>query len=373
MMISLLIDYHPSLAAASSTLANASSSAKDALDAANTLWVTFYNGSGIFGRVARFCIGIAFVFLMIKVYKLYDEYKQDLDHLKVVQSMIFPLVCIIMLSQSGAPAKGFTYGIRTLTQGFGIEIMSNISTDMVLDSSKSNDSALTSSAVYKEYQLALSKCRSQKDPTQCAQLETSKVQQRINAGLVTDPTVKDYIAKQADSFQQNAAAQSGAGNGDWLSEGLSGALDGIITAVLNAVTIIFYWAIELAAMLSFYLFPVALTMGVMEGKAVSDWFAQFWALCNAKICYAIVLALIAQVTASLPPVLFVVPLIAAFFAPFATFIFAKGSMIAVAEGLANAPGQAAKAGIGKANGMRKEHNAKVKAARQHAEMTSSRS
>lgn len=146
MMISLSIDYYPSLAAASSTLANASSSAKDALDATNILWATFYNGSGIFGRIAKFCIGIAFVFLMVKGYKIYDEYKQDLDHLNAVKSIIFPFVCIIMLSQSGAPAKGFTYGIRTLTQGFGIEIMSNISTDMVLDRSKSNDSALTSNA-----------------------------------------------------------------------------------------------------------------------------------------------------------------------------------------------------------------------------------
>jgi hypothetical protein len=74
-------------------------------------------------------------------------------------------------------------------------------------------------------------------------------------------------------------------------------------------------------------------MGMLDSKAVIDWFTCYWALVNAKICFAITLSLIGQISASVTGVSFVLELLMAFFAPFITFIFCKGSALSMAEGL----------------------------------------
>jgi hypothetical protein len=80
MIMSLSIDYYPTYLAATqagniSTLA--ASSAKTALDATNQFWIKMYNGSGIFGELSKFCMGLAVLFLLWKVYQLYEEYREQ--------------------------------------------------------------------------------------------------------------------------------------------------------------------------------------------------------------------------------------------------------------------------------------------------------
>jgi hypothetical protein len=388
------------VAATTSSAANggiasaAASAAKDAAESTNAMWAVMYNSSGIFGRIADFGIKLAFIFLLWRGYKLYEEYSlnNEMQPWHLVQKLMMPLLFIILLSQSGGPAKKASYALRGLTQGFGISIIQNVGADMQADSAAAQATGITSApldpnansatgqAAVKQFLVTLNQCRLVTNTTNaqggqsaqltCASTAAAALAEAINAGQVTDPAIVQYSQAMTQQIGQQLAAANGAGVSGTNAGG--NALDGIfktatdvagaisdpaaafakmgdelISLVLKCITIMFYWALELAAILMFYLLPMALAMGVADEKAVVDWFSQFWALLNAKICFAIVLALIATIAARVP-FGYVLAMLSAIFAPFITFIFAKGSMIAVAEGLATAP---IKAGMSAAGGV----------------------
>jgi hypothetical protein len=351
-----------SAAADGAMLTNAGASADMALNTANDIWKVLYTGSGIFGRVAGFAMPIAFIALMWRVYKLYEEFaiSHHMQPWHMVQKLMMPLICIIMLSRSGALAKEATYGIRTLTQGFGISIMKNVGNDMLTDGLKADGKSLIGQSQVKKFAAEVEKCRYETGSGEgtsaaltCMQIAVGALQSEIQKEGVTDPAVIDFANKASQRIANKATATGGGGVsappvatsstapgwdvGKQITEGFSALGDQIVTTLLQAVTVGVYWAIELAALLSFYLLPMALAMAIADEKAIVDWFSQFWALCNAKICFAIVLALISQVAGKLGAFGFVVSLLGAFFAPAITYIFAQGSMMAVAEGLSKAP------------------------------------
>jgi hypothetical protein len=387
----------PSSAANGGIATAAANAAKDAADSTNAMWAVLYNSSGVFGRIAGFSIGLAFIFLAWRCYKLYEEYSlnAEMQPWQVIQKLMMPLLFIILLSQSGAPAKKATYALRGLTQGFGITIIENVGADMQADSAASQAAGITNASLdpnsnsavgqsaVKQFLGSLNLCRLKPNTTNtsggqsaqltCAATAAATLAQTLNEANVTDPAIVQYSQAMVSQIAQQQAAASGAGvNGnnaggnvlDGLINTASAVASGIsdpgaafakmgdelISLVLKCITIMFYWGLELAAILSFYLLPLALAMGVADEKAVVDWFSQFWALCNAKICFAIVLALIATVAGRLGGLSYVLAMLSAIFAPFITFIFAKGSMIAVAEGLATAPISAAGSAAGGAAG-----------------------
>ncbi|WP_373543518.1 hypothetical protein [Chamaesiphon sp.] len=383
----------PSSAANGGIASAAANAAKDAMDSTNAMWAVLYNSSGVFGRIAGFSIGLAFIFLAWRIYKLYEEYglNTEMQPWHVVQKLLMPLLFIILLSQSGGPAKKATYALRGLTQGFGISIIQNVGADMQADSAASQAAGITSvpldpnansatgQAAVKQFLATLNLCRLKPNTTNtsggqsaqltCAATAAAELKQTVEKAPVTDPAIVQYSQDMVAQIAQQQAAASGAGvngnnaGGNVLDGLVNTAIsvgsaisdpgaafakmgDELISLVLKCITIMFYWALELAAILLFYLLPLALAMGVADEKAMVDWFSQFWALCNAKICFAIVLALIATIAGRLGPLAYVFGMLSAIFAPFITFIFAKGSMIAVAEGLATAPINAAGAAAG---------------------------
>ena len=51
-----------------------------------------YNGSGIFGELSKFCMGLAALFLLWKIYQLYEEYREQPDYTKIINSLLLPLI-----------------------------------------------------------------------------------------------------------------------------------------------------------------------------------------------------------------------------------------------------------------------------------------
>jgi len=382
--MSLSIDYYPTYLAATqagniSTLA--ASSAKTALDATNQFWIKMYNGSGIFGELSKFCMGLAVLFLLWKIYQLYEEYREQPDYTKIINSLLLPLIVFCMLYNSGAMAKGFTQNLRTLSSDFGIDMISRSGNDAFIDSTKANmPPGMKSSTIFKDLTIDLDKCRIDANPGVCGTLAASKMIQKLNAmNPPADPVAKAYALDLQTKIVAKMQAANGAQNSgiNWdsvmgiFSKGLPSFGDigeQIVIVLLNAVVVGFYWAMELATLIAFYLFPTALAMAVMDKKAVVDWFTSFWAVCNAKICFALVLALIGQVATAMEGASFVIELLGAIFAPTISFMMAKGSALAMAEGFQGAGsgavmGVAKSLGKGASDGLKKSgENKKAKAA-----------
>jgi hypothetical protein len=352
--------------AAAGDIANlAASSAQTALDSTQVFWDGMYNGSGVFGRICKFCLGLAFLFVVYRAYDLYQEYREHFDYSKIISSLLVPIIILCMLSSSGAIAKGFTRGLRTLTADFGGKIVSGAGHDILTDNVKTTmPPGMKSNAIFKQFIVDMDKCRVDPDPIGCSAVAAAKMNQKINAMPDADPLVVLYAQDLTKQVKAKLVAASGAQNSgvNWdsvmgiFSKGLPSLGDigeQIVITLLNAIVICFYWAIELASLLAFYLFPVALTMAIIDKKAIVDWFTSYWALCNAKICFAIVLALIGQVSTAMQGASFVVELLGAFFAPIITFMMAKGSALAMAEGF---QGAASGAVMGAATGAGKKFN-----------------
>jgi hypothetical protein len=351
-IMNLSINYYPTYLAATqagniSTLA--ASSAKTALDATEQFWTKMYNGSGIFGELSKFCMPLAFLFIVWKVYQLFEEYREQPDYTKIMSSLTLPLIVIFMLHNSGAMAKGFTRGLRTISANFGIEMIGRSGNDAFLDSTKANmPPAMKSSQIFKDLTKDLDKCRVDSQPGVCGNLAGSKMIRELNAmNPPADPVTKAYATDLMKQLTAKMQAANGAANAgiNWdsvmgiFSKGLPSFGDigeQIVITLLNAVVVGFYWSLELATLLAFYLFPIALTIGVMDKKAIVDWFTSFWGISNAKICFAIVLALIGQVGTAMEGASFVIELLGAIFAPILAFMMAKGSALALAEGFQGA-------------------------------------
>jgi hypothetical protein len=349
-----LINIYPIIVAAAGNgdiVTNASTSAKDALAASDELWKGLYNGSGIFGRLASFCIGIAFLFLLYKIYKLYEEYRENFDITKLISTLLVPIIILCLLSRSGSAAKQMTYGLRTLTRDFGVSIIQNVGSDILADKLKKGvPEGIKSDQIIKDFLVDMDKCRTEarsgvlSGPEICATTAASRLNRRIRDAGITDPITIDYANRVNADIDAKLKAVAGTGNGastdpgSWFqglpSFDLNSIAEQIVTTILNAVVIAFYWMIELATLLYFYLLPMSLAMGVIDPKAIVDWFTNFWSLCNAKICFAIVLALIGQVSSSLSGISFVIEILGAVFAPVITYMFCKGSAMAMAEGFA---------------------------------------
>jgi hypothetical protein len=288
---------------------------------------------------------LAFIFLCWRCYQIFQEYSKNLDHVGLIQSLFFPLACIMLLSQSGAPAKHLSYALRDFSSGFGVQIMQAVGSDASADAAKAKakDQGLIANRIVNELQQKFNQCRLEpsdgatRGPTLCQNVVLSETVRQIKKENLNDPILLKYVQDLLNDNVQKLKAEGGSGNSFDLLNALKGGLPGLaeqlITSILNAVTIGFYWAIELTMILLFYLLPIALAMGVLDSKAIFDWFAQFWGLCNAKICYAIVVSLITYISTLLQGIGFVIPLLMAFFAPAVTFMFAKGSVLAMAEGM----------------------------------------
>ena len=348
--MNFLIDTYsyPLLGAAGDILNNAAASAQTATDASDAMWVALYKGSPIFGEIVKFCGAIAFLFLIIRGYRIYVEYRTNRDIAGIFISLLMPGIIVILLSQSGAPAKHLTYGLRTLTVNFGVNIIANVGSDLGASAiQKGIPQGTAAQQLLNEFSVKLDRCRLEprsadgtSSPEICAGVELANLKRHITEAGITDPTITSYLNQVSTQVQAKLDAAAGKGNGtDGWSDvfknipNLTNLGEQIVTSILNGVTIMFYWAIELAGLLFFYLLPVALSMGMLDSKAVIDWFTCYWALVNAKICFAITLSLIGQISASVTGVSFVLELLMAFFAPFITFIFCKGSALSMAEGL----------------------------------------
>jgi hypothetical protein len=327
----------------------AANSAKTALTATEDFWTKMYNSSGIFGELSKFCMPLAFLFITWKLYQLFEEYREQPDYTKIMSSLTLPLVVIFMLHNSGAMAKGFTRGLRTISANFGIEMIGRSGNDAFLDSTKKNmPPAMKSSQIFKDLTKNLDKCRVDPEPGVCGNIAGSKMIRELNAmNPPADPVTKAYANDLMKQITAKLQAANGAANAgiNWdsvmgiFSKGLPSFGDigeQIVITLLNAVVVGFYWSLELATLLAFYLFPIALTMGVMDKKALVDWFTSFWGISNAKICFAIVLALIGQVGTAMEGASFVIELLGAIFAPILAFMMAKGSALALAEGFQGA-------------------------------------
>ena len=194
-----------------------------------------------------------------------------------------------------------------------------------------------------------------------------------------DPITKNYALDLQKKIVEQMKSNNGAANAginldsvmNLFTNGIPSLGDigeQIVITLLNAVVICFYWAMELTTLIAFYLFPVALAMGVMDKKALVDWFTSYWGICNAKICFAIVLAMIGEVGNAMQGASFVVELLGAIFAPIIAFMMAKGSALALAEGFQGAATGAAMGAAKGAGGMagkgveRRRENNKSKAA-----------
>ena len=362
-IMNLLIGDHSTyLAAAGDISTLAASSAKTALSATEGFWTKMYDGSGIFGELSKFCMPLAFIFITWKVYQLFEEYRDKADYVSIMSSLTLPLVILFMLHNSGAMAKGFTRNLRTVSANFGIEMIGRSGNDAFLDSTKTNmPPAMKSNQILKDLTKNLDKCRVDSDPGVCGSIAAAKMIQKLNAmNPPADPVAKAYALDLQTKIVAKMQAANGAANAgiNWdsvmglFSKGLPNFGDigeQIVITLLNAVVVGFYWAMELATLLAFYLFPVALTMGVMDKKALVDWFTSFWGISNAKICFAIVLALIGQVGTAMEGASFVIELLGAIFAPTLAFMMAKGSALALAEGFQGA-GAGSAMGMGKSVG-----------------------
>ena len=356
----------------------AASSARTALEATEKFWKDMYDGSGIFGELSKFCMGLAFLFLLWKIYQLYEEYREHTDYTKIFNSLLLPIVLLCMLHNSGAMAKGFTRNLRTLSADFGIDMVSRSGNDGFLDSTKANmPPGMKSNEIFKNLTVALDKCRVDPQPGICGSVAASTMIQKLNAmNPPPDPVTKAYALDLQTKIVAKMQSANGAQNSgiNWdsvmgiFSKGIPSFGDigeQIVITILNAVVISFYWAMELATLIAFYLFPVALAMGVMDKKALVDWFTSFWGISNAKICFGIVLAIIGQVGSSMGGASFVVELLGAIFAPTISFMMAKGSALALAEGFQGATTGAAMGaakGAAKMGGKRYEEHRKHKTA-----------
>jgi hypothetical protein len=342
----------------------AASSARTALDATDKFWAGMYNGSGIFGELSKFCMAIAFLFLMWKIYQLYEEYREHTDYTKIINSLLLPIVIFCLLHNSGAMAKGFTRQLRVLTSDFGIEMVSRSGNDGFLDSTKANmPPSMKSNQIFKDLTVKLDKCRTADKPDICATLAASTMIQDLNKmNPPPDPITKNYALDLQKKIVEQMKSNNGAANAginldsvmNLFTNGIPSLGDigeQIVITLLNAVVICFYWAMELATLIAFYLFPVALAMGVIDKKALVDWFTSYWGICNAKICFAIVLAMIGEVGNAMQGASFVVELLGAIFAPTVAFMMAKGSAVALAEGFQGAAMGAAMGAAKGAGGM----------------------
>jgi hypothetical protein len=337
------------LAAAGDLSTLAASSATTALQATERFWTGMYNGSGVFGELSVFCMGLAFLFVLWNVYQLYEEYREQPDYSKIISKLILPIIILAMLHQSGAMAKGFTRNLRTLSSEFGVKIILKSGSDVFVDSLQRNmPPGMKANQIIKDFTRNLDKCRIDSNPGICGSTAAAKMMRDLNAmNPPPDATLIAYASDLQTQVNAKMQAANGSPNGgiNWdsvmrvFSKGLPSLGDigeQIIITLLNAVVICFYWAMELATLLIFYLFPIALAMGVLDKKAIVDWFTSYWAICNAKICFAIVLALIGQVGTVMEGASFVIELLGAIFAPTIAFMMAKGSALAMAEGFQGA-------------------------------------
>jgi hypothetical protein len=370
----------------------AASSAKTAMSATEQFWIGMYNGSGIFGELSKFCMALAFLFLLWKIYQLYEEYREQTSYTKIINSLLLPIIIFCMLNNSGAMAKGFTRNLRTISSDFGIDMVSRSGNDAFLDSTKANmPPGMKSNQIFKDLTTALDRCRVDPQPDICGNSAASTMIRNLRAmNPPADAVTIAYANELKDKILAKMQAANGGQNGgiNWdsvigiFTKGLPSFGDigeQIVITLLNAVVVCFYWAMELATLIAFYLFPLALAMGVMDKKAIVDWFTSFWAISNAKICFAIVLALIGQVGTAMQGASFVLELLGAIFAPTIAFMMAKGSALAMAEGFQGAATGAAmgaaKGGFkmaGKAREKREASNNSRKAqdvqAKQHKEL-----
>jgi hypothetical protein len=346
----------------------AASSARTALDSTQRFWTEMYNATGIFGNICAICLPLAFLFSLWKVYQLFEEYREHPDYTKIISQLMLPLIIFAMLSRSGAMAKGFTQGLRTLSADFGVSIVERSGSNALTNNINANmPASMKSNIIIKKFTRDLDKCRTKTDINVCGDAASAAMMQSFNAmnppaDPVTIAYARDLQVKVHDKLIASAGGQNAGISGDSLINGaislftnglpsLGDIGEQIVITLLNAIIVAFYWATELATLLAFYLFPMALAMGVLDKKAIVDWFTSFWAISNAKICFAIVLSLVGEVGNAIEGASFVLELLGAIFAPTIAFMMAKGSALAMAEGFQGAATGAAMGAAKGAGGM----------------------
>jgi hypothetical protein len=352
------------LAAASGSIVNnAGASASDAITSVNGMFESLLYGekATLFKVLSDMLLPAAFLFLMWHLYNAYQEYHRqpNLDHAALVATFIAPLFCIILLSGGGAYAKNATTLVRNFSNNFGANLIQAVGYSQTFNGLSSKSSGLESEPIATELEAKLAECSAVRSNTDvssgrgvCAMSAISTAVRRMKDEGNNNPRLVDYVSRLQEVANKQLEGERGTSNSNFdllkmVSGGLPAIAEQMITSILNAMTIVFYWALEIAMLILFLLFPVYLAVGVLNINSVVTWLSQAWALTNAKICFSFVLFVISTLSDSLQGLTFVVPLLMSFFAPFMAFIVAKGSMVSIAEGLT---GAAIKMGVGAASG-----------------------
>ena len=344
------------LAAASNIAEGAVKAGADSATSIQTLYEQIYQGQGAFGRICQAMYTLAFLMFCIKLHAVYLEKGKNLT--AILQGMAIPLILVILLgTKTGAPAKLLTYGLRSMSANIATPIISTIQLDLERDkiSQAAKEAGLARTELIKQFDAKIAKCGLESTDIGiqrgCVQANAVIELKNIEKNNINDPTYKRYLEsvrdnainttkQEAEIADKNAIEQA-------ITVGFAGVMEGIINNLLYSISMLFYWVVELGQIITFYLLPVAMTMGIYDLSAIAHWIGIFWSLCNAKICFAIVVALVVYIAQTFNFAGYILSLLLAFFAPAVSYMFAKGGAVAIAEGLSTLPAGAVAGAIGK--------------------------
>lgn len=344
------------LAAASNIAEGAVQAGTDSATSIQTLYEQIYQGQGAFGRICQAMYTLAFLMFCIKLHAVYLEKGRDVK--AMLQGMAIPLVLVILLAtQTGAPAKLLTYGLRSMSANIATPIISTIQSDLERDkvNRAAKEAGLARTELVKQFNAKIAKCGLESTDIAlqraCVQFNAINELKNLEKNNINDPDYKRYLESVRDNAINTTKQEAETADKNALDRaitvGFAGVIEGIINNLLYSISMWFYWVVELGQIIAFYLLPVAMTMGIYDLSAIAHWIGIFWGLCNAKICFAIVVALVVYIAQTFNFAGYILSLLLAFFAPAVSYMFAKGSAVAIAEGLSTMPAGAVAGAIGK--------------------------
>jgi len=274
----------------------------------NKQWLNVFQSElyhSVVSLAALFAAG-ALVFFMIQFIR---RMVLEEDLATSLQSLLIPLVVIVLLANNGYLLGNSTLSLRNVIHGLSDKVLSQTLLEVKLQDAI--QASVDKGSVSTQISALLSQCEGLvgqkqqdcfKSANQQAQAIIQDYQAKHPTGSQPFQGLTDWLnqlSQQANDFSQ---AQGGGISGS-LFQGagyLSGFLGAISQSLAQALLLAFQWAfaniLEIALLLTGLMGPIAVAGALMyEGKSLWAWLTGFFAIGMAQVSYNIIVGLAAVV------------------------------------------------------------------------------
>jgi hypothetical protein len=277
-------------------------------DTWNKQWFNVFQSElyhSVISLAALFAAG-ALVFFMIQFIR---RMVLEEDLATSLQSLLIPLVVIMMLANNGYLLGNSTLALRNLVHGLSDNILSQTLLEVKLQDAV--QASVDKGSVSAQISALLSQCQGlvgqkQQDcfkaANQQAQTLIQDYQSKHPASSQSFQGLTNWLNQLSQESNEFSQAQGGGASGS-LFQGagyLSGFLGAISQSLVQTLLLAFQWAfaniLEIALLLTGLMGPIAMAGALMyEGKSLWAWLTGFFAIGMAQVSYNIIVGLAAVV------------------------------------------------------------------------------